>query len=184
MKDNDYAYTIKDTEIIGNYVKRTANQNMLRIASVMTILLLLLFWFTYSYHAHTVIMPPMAMMLVGVTVFVYIFSFIQIRNIASKTFFNITETIVEKVVVKEELNWTNQFAQNRLEKKYGEKANRSFLTHEIETTKITPNDIIVKSYDYNLFNANGKIVIPKEINDFHKVKAFILAHPEKFKINS
>ncbi|MFK7747027.1 MAG: hypothetical protein AB8B65_01420 [Kordia sp.] len=167
-----------------SYLKRQIAYNTKWIIGIMSVFLLLMFWFTYSYRVHTFVMLPLTIILCAIILIVYFLSFIQLKNIAQKTTYFISETKIEKIVSTNELNFANQLAQARQERRYGVKANQSFPIHEIESTKIKPNEIVIKSFDYNLFTFNGKIVIPKEINDYNSVKAFILANAKKFKLNS
>lgn len=180
---NEYkkAYIIKDTELSA-YVNREAKRRIILIASLMSVFIFLFFLFTYSYGVHGIIMPPFASLTIVIVIFIYLLSFNQIRNIAQKTTFYISDQKVEQKIATSELNLVNQFAQARAKTRYGMKLNHSFPIHQIESTVIKPNEIIIKSYDYNLFNGNGKIIIPKEIDGFSMVKKFILEHAEKFKL--
>ncbi|WP_156169166.1 hypothetical protein [Kordia jejudonensis] len=138
--------------------------------------------FTYSYGVHDIIMLPFTIMMTVIILFIYLLSFNQIGNIAQKTTFHISETKVEKLVANGELNLANQFVNARNEARYGAKTDQSFLVSEIESTIIKPTEIIIKSYDYNFFNSNGKIIIPQEIHDFQTVKDFITTHAAAFKL--
>ncbi|WP_430413238.1 hypothetical protein [Kordia sp.] len=176
-------HRIKNEEL-DSYVKREATRNIKRIGGFMAIFVGLMFMFTYSYHVHGIIMLPLTSMLSVIVLFIYLFSFNQIGNIAKKTTFFVTATKVEKLVAKGELNLANQFAQARNEARYGIKSDQSFPVSEIESTVIKPYEIVIKNYDYNILNGNGKIVIPKEINDFYVVKQFITENATKFKLQS
>lgn len=171
-------------EKIDSYVKRETTRNIKLVGGTMAVFVLLMFMFTYSYGVHGIIMLPFTLMMSVITLFIYMFSFNQIGNIAKKTTFFVTATKVEKLLAADELNYVNQFAHARNEARYGAKTNQSFPVSEIESTVIKPHEIVIKSYDYNIFNGNGKIIIPQEINDFHTVKQFISEHPKKFKIVS
>lgn len=175
-------YTIKE-EHIDNYVNREVHRNIIMTGSIMAGFVLLMFFFTYSYGVHGIIMLPFSIMMTVILLFIYMASFNQIGNIARKTTFYISEERVSKKLATDELNYINQFAQARNESRYGVKANQSFPIKQIESTVIKENEIIIKNYDYNIFNGNGKIVIPKEMESFQTVKKFILEHKAKFKVS-
>lgn len=176
-------HKIKNEEL-DSYVKREVTRNIKLVGGTMAVFVILMFMFTYSYRVHGIIMLPFTAMMSVITLFIYLFSFNQIGNIAKKTTFFVTATKVEKLLATDELNYVNQFAHARNEDRYGAKTNQSFPLSEIESTVIKPHEIVIKSYDYNFFNGNGRIIIPKEINDFHTVKQFILENPKKFKLES
>jgi hypothetical protein len=171
-------------DALSTYVQREATRNIKLITSIMAVFLVLFFMFTYSYGVHGIIMPPLTMMLIVSVIFIYFVSLTQMKNIASETTFKVTELKVEKIVSAVELNMANKFVQARNEARYGVKANQSFPINQIESTEIKPNEIVIKSYDYNFFNGNGKIIIPKELERFNDVKQLILEDAEKFKIVS
>lgn len=183
MNHPEKAYKISESRI-NSFVNRTRKRNFTMIAIFMSVFLLLTFWFTYSYHVHTVIMLPLLLMFSVIAIGIYIASFFQLKNIAEETVFYVSEKNVKKIVATGALNMMNQFANNRQEVRYGAKMSQQFPTHEIESTQIKANEIVIKSFDYNVFTGNGKIVIPKELENYLSVKEFILAHPKKFKLIS
>ncbi|WP_298427825.1 hypothetical protein [uncultured Kordia sp.] len=177
------SYQIKE-EGISSYVKREVAKKMKMIAIIMTILLIAAFLFFYSYGVHKIIMPPMLAIQAVVLIFVYLMSLVQMQSMGLKTTFRISEKNVSVSLAKEKMSVVSQLIINRNEAKYGEKYDQSFPVHQIETTKIKANEIVIESYDYNFFTGNGKITIPKEMEQFNAVKKFILTHKAQFKVAS
>ena len=53
--------------------------------------------------------------------------------------------------------------------KYGQKFNQTIKFNEIESISIDTNDIIIKSINYDFLTSNGKIIIPKEVENFEEI---------------
>lgn len=169
-------------QLISKYVNREGIQKM-KITSIMFALFLLgMFIFSYSYRVHGIIMPPLAMMFLFILLIIYIMSLSQIEDQIRFSYFSITEEAISKFLDKEKLNLVNQIGIARIESKYGANFNQKIYFDEIFDTIISENEIRITSNHYNFFTNNGRIVIPKEVNDFETIKQYVIENAEKFKL--
>lgn len=123
-----------------------------------------------------IIMKAIPMMLL---IFLYIggMTFYQKKNYNKSLAFHVTDNEVEKIMLQDELNIGNKFGISRNQSRFGAEPNQSIPYSKITSIDISSNFIKIKSEDYNFFNGNGAIDIPKEtqqyedlVNHFHQLK--------------
>ncbi len=71
---------------------------------------------------------------------------------------------------------------SRNEHRYGVKFNQTIKFNEIESTSINANEITIKSKHYDFFTSNGKISIPKEIENYEAIKSEIIKNFDKYNL--
>ncbi len=98
----------------------------------------------------------------------------QNRNLAKSTSFEITSDFVGRFLEKDKLNVGNQYGIRKNERRYGVKMNQIIPNKSIAKISISNSKIRIRSGDYNFFNGNGQIEIPKEIEAFDKLKDHFL----------
>ncbi len=174
-------YNIRE-ELIDQYVKRKVNKKIITVLIIVFIFLLAMFIFTYSYGTHKIVMPFMIIFFLIIIGVIYLSSFPQIRDSIKVTSFIITDDSVSIFLDKEKLNLLNKIGFARMESKYGVKFNQTIAISRIQSTLINENEIIIKSFDYNIITSNGKIIIPKEVENFSEIKSDIINNPTKYKL--
>jgi hypothetical protein len=174
-------YNIRE-EYIDEYVKRETKKKM-RISSItLVIFLIAMFAFTSSYGVHKILMPPLSIVFLIILGIIYASSLSQIKNIIGLTYFVFSDESISRLLDKEKLNLMNKVGVSRNEHRYGVKFNQTIKFNEIESTSITSNEIIIKSKNYDFFTSNGKISIPKEIENYEVIKSEIINNSNKYKL--
>lgn len=95
----------------------------------------------------------------------FFFSFVQ-QNLHLAKRFIISEDTMYQIQDSGATNSYNEFMLKRVERKSGQKRDQEIPFSSIKSIKIDKNKIQVKSLDFNHWNANGKIEIPREVNDY------------------
>ena len=174
-------YYIKK-EGIDDYVSRETKKKMRISAIGFFIFFILMFAFTYSYGVHKILMLPLAIFFLIILGVIYTSSLSQIKNLIDLTCFVFSEESVSKLLDKEQLNLMNKVGVSRNEHRYGVKFNQTIKFSNIESTTIKANEIVIKSKDYDFTTGNGKISIPKEIEDYETIKAEIIKNAATYKL--
>ena len=115
---------------------------------------------------------------------IYVGSLNQIGNWAKKMYFYWDHHKITKQVVEHDLNLINQIAMNRNKDEYGSKFNQEIEIIHLYSTKISKNEIIFTSVDYDFFTGNGRIRVPCELREFEMLKSHILKNPSKYNLVS
>lgn len=174
-------YNIKK-EFIDEYVKRETNKKM-KIASItLSIFLILMFTFTYSYGVHKILMLPLSIFFLIILGVVYTSSLSQVKNITDFTYFVFSDESISRLLDKEKINLMNKVGVSRNENRYGVKFNQTIKFSEIKSTSINANEITIKSINYDFITADGKISIPKEIENYEDIKSEIIENPDKYNL--
>lgn len=174
-------YKVRE-ELIQSYVNREVKKKIKTLSISYIIALSLMFWFTYSYGVHGIIIPPLAILLFIIFGIIALSSLSQVKNLIQLTYFYIKEDEISKILDKYSLNAMNKIGVSMNESKHGVQFNQSILITEIKSTKITEDEIIIKSRDFDIFTGNGKIILPKELADFETIKSEIISKSNQFKI--
>ena len=70
----------------------------------------------------------------------------------------------------------NDFALKRAERKYGQQREKMIRAHQLDHIKFKRNKVVIRQKNYNFWNGNGGIEIPKEAIRYdeivQKLKAF------------
>lgn len=174
-------YYIKK-EGIDDYVSRETKKKMRISAIGLLFFLVPMFAFTYSYGVHKILMLPLIIFFLIILGVIYTSSLSQIKNLIDLTCFVFSEESVSKLLDKEQLNLMNKVGVSRNEHRYGVKFNQTIKFSDIESTAIKANEIVIKSKDYDFTTGNGKISIPKEIEDYEVIKAKIIKNASTYKL--
>ncbi len=97
-------------------------------------------------------------------------TYYQRRNFAKSIVYWISNEKVAKSFDKEKMNIGNKFGMTRNERRFNAKSQQSIFRSEISKINFSTHGITIKSVDYNFFNGNGSIFIPKEIENYEQVK--------------
>lgn len=169
-------------EYIDEYVKRETNKKMKITSITLFVFLILMFAFTSSYGVQKIIMLPLTLFFIIILGAIYSSSLSQIKEIIDLTVFIFSDESVSKNLDIEKLSLMNKIGLSRNEYRYGIKLNQTIKFSEIESTSINENEIIITSIDYDFFTSNGKISIPKEIENYEVIKSEIMKNPDIYKI--
>lgn len=107
---------------------------------------------------------------------IFFFSLISL-NAPTALRFGIEKNRFTKYFSNVNLNFLNKLTFNKMAKRSGQKQFNSIYFDDVKSIHIKKNRIIIKSVMDNIFNANGKIIIPAEIENFELFKETILKHP-------
>lgn len=93
-------------------------------------------------------------------------------NIAKSFVFGLDEEngTVTKTLKNENLNAQNQIGTTIAEAKHGTKQIQVITFDRMTAIDFKENEIVIDSLDYNFWNGNGKISVPKEIEDYESLK--------------
>lgn len=100
----------------------------------------------------------------------FLFSFFQ-QNIHLAKRFIIDANTIYQIQDAQATNLANDIILSRLERKSGQQRNQTIPVYNIKSISITKNKATIKSVDFNIWNANGRIQIPREVNDYEEVVA-------------
>lgn len=169
-------------EFTNEYVTRETNKKMKFLLIALSIFIILMFFFTYSYGVHKILMPLLGIFYLIFFVLVYISILSQSNDMADSTFFVFSDESISRLLDKEKLNLMTKVSTSINELRYGIKFNQTIKFNEIESTSINANEIIIKSIHYDFFSSNGKISIPKEIEDYEAIKSEIIKNSNKYNL--
>lgn len=174
-------YSLKK-EKIDDYVKRETIKKMKIISIFLFVFLIIMLVFTSSYEVSNIIMLPLFLFFILILGVIYASSLSQVKEIIELTVFVFSEESVSKILDVEKLGLMNKIGISRNEYRYGIKLNQTIKFSEIKSTSINENEITIMSLDYDFFTANGKISIPKEIENYKSIKSEILTNSDKYKV--
>jgi len=98
-------------------------------------------------------------------IFLFFLYFSQ-QNLHLSKKFIITNDTIYQIIDSSAINSYNDFITKRLERKTGQKRDQVIPINSIKTIKIDKNKIQIKSFDFNILNANGRIEIPREVTNY------------------
>lgn len=98
------------------------------------------------------------------------------RNFAKSVVYWVSNDQIAMTFDQNKLSSVSQFGMARNKSRFGTNAQQFIRTNEISSVKFSKSGIKIKSNDYNFFNGNGLIILPKEIENFENLEQQI----EKF----
>jgi hypothetical protein len=115
----------------------------------------------------------------GITIFlagIFIFSLLSI-NTPKALRFGVESNRFTKYFSQEKLNFWNKYTFRKMERRTGQNQFNSIYFDDIKSINIGKFRIVIKSKKDNIFNPNGRIVVPCEIENFEHFKETILTNP-------
>lgn len=91
------------------------------------------------------------------------------RNFAKSVVYWVSNDQIAMTFDQEKLSYVSQFGMARNKSRFGTNAQQLIRISEISSVKFSKSGIKIKSVDYNFFNGNGMIVLPKEIDKFENL---------------
>ncbi|NUY80787.1 hypothetical protein HUK80_07780 [Flavobacterium sp. MAH-1] len=105
----------------------------------------------------------------------------QIENRLESTLFQIADDHVARGLNDATINGMNKFGMKAAQMRYGAADFNQFISVDnIQSTVIGKNGITITSVDENVFSGSGKIVIPKETDDYEAIKAYFIENAKKY----
>ncbi len=92
-------------------------------------------------------------------------------NVHQARRFIITDDSFNQIQADEDVDVVSKFFQKRAESKTGQSKNQFIPFSQIAKVKISNYSITIKAKDYNFMNANGKIIIPCEVENYQEITA-------------
>lgn len=149
-------------------LKKTLKMGIILIAISVILLVILSNALNEGHSIFNTSIPSMIGFLTIVALIVWYFSN---TNIASSYLFVIDDK--EKALIKtlktENLSLTNQLGAKRAARKYGTKHHQIIYFSEVSSIEIKKAGIDIISKNYDLWNGNGKISIPEELENYQEV---------------
>ena len=105
----------------------------------------------------------------------FFYSLISI-NAPSALIFGIENNRFTKSFSSSKLNFFNKLTFDKMQRRTGQKQFNFIYFDDVKSIKIGKNNIKIKSVHDNIFNANGKIIVPNEIENFDLFKETISNH--------
>ncbi len=117
-----------------------------------------------------------------VGIIVYFSSLAGAINMGKAAYYTLSDHFVSLDHNREQLSGMIKFGAARNKARTGETIDRKISISEIGSTTINKNGIIIKNASYNMIlSPNGRIFIPKEIEEYDRFKTIILNNKTRFK---
>ena len=107
---------------------------------------------------------------------IFIFSLLSF-NAPLALRFSIGSNSLSKYFSDTRLNFLNKYTFKKMESRAGQKQHDYIYFDNIKSIDIGRFAIVIKSKNHNIFNPNGKIIVPSEIENFKNFKEALLTHP-------
>ena len=104
---------------------------------------------------------------------IFLFSLISF-NVPFALRFGIGDNRFTKFYDDSKLHFLSRYTFRMMKRKSGENQSQKIYFNDLEKVEVKRNRIVIKGKNYNLFNGNGRIVIPNEVEDYDKIKKYIL----------
>ena len=154
---------------IHTYAVRELIKRLKIIITVFVSFYIFMFLFTHSYGLHGFIMPPITAIFLFILIVIVLIIYSQISEIADLIKYEFDDIGVYQYVNKKDLNLFLQLGMARNEALYNYKHNQRILYKDIDTTIINNHEIQIQSRNYDAFNNNGLIKIPKEVEGYDMI---------------
>ncbi|MEM1216307.1 MAG: hypothetical protein AAGJ82_11510 [Bacteroidota bacterium] len=136
------------------------------------IVALLMVWLSFNLNPGASIGPIVGKLIPGFLLIIGLIAVmltVQKTNFYGSTRFLLTDDTIASVLDNKELNGINQFGVARNRSRYGAEPNQVISFANISRVKITDKNIKIYGGNYSLFNGNGRIVIPKETENYEEL---------------
>jgi len=164
-----------------NKVNAVAGKKVLFMLSlIIGMMALMLFGLSQGLNPGKSMLPILSRALPGFVLIMLFISgtlFFRMMNYYKAIAFQVTNDGVMQFVSNDKLNAVNKFAAARNKGRYGSNQNQIIPYSQISSINITSNKIKIKSTNYNFFNGNGALDIPKETEKYED----LVEHFEKLK---
>lgn len=108
--------------------------------------------------------------ILGYLVFMFMLKFIGRSSVVNAKYL-LTETHVMRGLFAEDLGTVTNYFHERAERKSGQKKVEIIPISNLQSIEIKKNYVKFKAFDYNMWNGNGLVKIPKEVQQYEEVVA-------------
>jgi hypothetical protein len=158
------------------------NKNLTKILKILLAVFGLFLLFVISMLGFGKIFVNLFILFVFITLIIIVLSYSKESDLTNSYILTINDKAIIKTIDREKLSGLTSLSASYNNSKSGVELDCIIPYSKINYTSINQNKITIESDFYDIFNGNGKIIIPKEIEDYDTILDFIKQNKTKFKL--
>ena len=167
---------------IEEYSKRESLRKIKIIAKITSVIMLLLLIFILVKGLPFFLFALFFGVFSALILLMYVIMPFQIGNIEKMKVYILDSNKIEVILNKRGLNTLNQIGAERVNTKYGQNIEQKININSLKYTQLRKNDIKFVCKVYNIFNENGIILLPQEVDNYESLVHFLRNNSEEFRL--
>lgn len=103
-------------------------------------------------------------------------------SVPKATRYTIGEDYIASRLVHDEVGAFTQYNLNKMERRHGQNQSEMIFFNEIDSISLKRDKIVIKNRNYSMWNGNGRIILPCEMEEYDDVKKEMITLKRNLKI--